>query len=90
MKIPTSGIELAKNVFRVLGVDVRSHFVFFCKNIRRYLLALFMFCWSLVSAWLGGILPQFVKPYVKSDDDDTEAICEAVPRPSMRFVPIKM
>lgn len=36
--------------------------------------------------------PQFVKPYVKSnknDDLDAEAICEAVTRPNMRFVPIK-
>ena len=36
--------------------------------------------------------PQFVKPYVKSnknDANDAEAICEAVSRPSMRFVPIK-
>ena len=36
--------------------------------------------------------PQFVKPYVKSnksDRIDAEAICEAVQRPSMRFVPIK-
>jgi transposase len=36
--------------------------------------------------------PQFVKPYVKSnrnDVADAEAICEAVARPSMRFVPIK-
>lgn len=36
--------------------------------------------------------PQFVKPYVKSnknDAHDAEACCEAVTRPSMRFVPIK-
>ena len=36
--------------------------------------------------------PQFVKPYVKSntnDAADADAICEAVSRPSMRFVPIK-
>ncbi len=36
--------------------------------------------------------PQFVKPYVKSnknDSVDAEAICEAVQRPNMRFVPIK-
>ena len=38
------------------------------------------------------IAPQFVKPYVKSNKNDiadAEAICEAVGRPSMRFVPIK-
>lgn len=38
------------------------------------------------------IAPQFVKPFVKSnknDAADAEAICEAVQRPSMRFVPAK-
>ena len=38
------------------------------------------------------IAPQFVRPYVKSnktDAADVEAICEAVTRPHMRFVPIK-
>lgn len=38
------------------------------------------------------ISPQFVKPYVKTnkhDAADAEAICEAVTRPTMRFVPIK-
>jgi transposase len=36
--------------------------------------------------------PQFVKPYVKTnknDAADAEAICEAVSRPNMRFVPVK-
>lgn len=36
--------------------------------------------------------PQFVKPYVKSNKNDVadaEAICEAVARPNMRFVPVK-
>ncbi len=36
--------------------------------------------------------PQFVKPYVKSNKNDAvdaEAICEAVQRPNMRFVPVK-
>jgi transposase len=36
--------------------------------------------------------PQFVKPYVKTnkhDMADAEAICEAVTRPNMRFIPIK-
>jgi len=36
--------------------------------------------------------PQFVKPYVKTnktDSLDAEAICEAVTRPNMRFVPVK-
>ena len=36
--------------------------------------------------------PSYVKPYVKrqkNDVADAEAICEAVSRPSMRFVPVK-
>ncbi len=38
------------------------------------------------------IPPQYVKPYVKrgkNDAADAEALCEAVSRPSMRFVPVK-
>ena len=38
------------------------------------------------------ISPQFVKPYVKgnkNDSRDAEAICEAVARPNLRFVPLK-
>ncbi len=38
------------------------------------------------------IAPQLAKPYVKSsknDADDAEAICEAMSRPTMRFVPVK-
>jgi transposase len=52
--------------------------------------------WARVLGGLGHTVrlmpPQFVKPYVKSnknDARDAEAICEAVTRPSMRFVPIK-
>lgn len=36
--------------------------------------------------------PQFVKPYVKrgkNDAADAEALCEAMSRPTMRFVPVK-
>ena len=36
--------------------------------------------------------PRYVKPYVKrnkNDAADAEAICEAVTRPTMRFVPVK-
>lgn len=52
--------------------------------------------WARVLMDLGHevrlISPQFVKPYVKSnknDRNDAEAICEAIGRPSMRFVPPK-
>ena len=52
--------------------------------------------WARELAKLGHtvklIAPQFVKPYVKgnqNDANDAEAICEAVGRPNMRFVPVK-
>jgi transposase len=52
--------------------------------------------WGRVLQRLGHTVrlmaPQFVKPYVKTNKNDVadaEAICEAVGRPSMRFVPIK-
>ncbi|MBG6212070.1 transposase [Labrenzia sp. EL_126] len=52
--------------------------------------------WARTLSELGHevrlISPQFVAPYVKSnknDCNDAEAICEAVGRPSMRFVPQK-
>jgi transposase len=52
--------------------------------------------WGRVLQRLGHTVrlmaPQFVKPYVKTNKNDVadaEAICEAVSRPNMRFVPIK-
>ena len=52
--------------------------------------------WARVLSRFGHavrlIAPQFVKPYVKSnknDANDADAICEAVSRPQMRFVPAK-
>ena len=52
--------------------------------------------WSRVIGRFGHtvrlIAPQFVKPYVKSNKNDTndaEAVCEAVSRPQMRFVAAK-
>jgi transposase len=37
------------------------------------------------------VAAQFVRPYVKSKTDaaDADAICEAIQRPRMRFVPVK-
>ena len=48
--------------------------------------------WQQLGHTVKLISPQFVKPYVKgnkNDSRDAEAICEAVSRPSMRFVPLK-
>jgi transposase len=111
MEITTIGIDLAKNVFQVHGVDGRGKVVL-RKQLRRDQMASFFAnlpaclvgmeaCgsahhWARKLQALGHTVklmaPQFVKPYVKSnknDAADAEAICEAVGRPSMRFVPMK-
>jgi transposase len=53
-------------------------------------------CWARVLAGLGHevklLAPQFVKAYMKrgkTDAADAEALCEAMSRPTMRFVPVK-
>ena len=111
MKITTVGIDLAKNVFQVHGVDERGKPVL-RKQLRRGQIAEFFVnlpscligmeaCasahhWGRTLERLGHTVrlmaPQFVKPYVKTNKNDVadaEAICEAVSRPNMRFVPIK-
>ena len=111
MKITTVGIDLAKNVFQVHGVNEHGKAVL-KKQLRRDQIAEFfaqlppcligMEACGSAHHWarkLGGfghdvwlMAPQFVKPYVKTnknDAADAEAICEAVARPNMRFVPIK-
>ena len=111
MKITTVGIDLAKNVIQVHGVDKRGKTVLkkslkrmqvlpFFANQPMYLIGMEA-CgsahhWARKLQTLGHIVklmaPQFVKPYVKTnknDAADAEAICEAVTRPTMRFVPIK-
>ena len=111
MNITTVGIDLAKNVFQVHGVDHHGKVVL-KKQLKRAQMAPFF---ANLSVCLIGIeacgsahhwarklqamghtvrlmAPQFVKPYVKTnknDAADAEAICEAVGRPNMRFVPIK-
>jgi transposase len=111
MKITTIGIDLAKTVFQVHGVDERGE-VLLRKQLKRKDVAVFFanlepcligmeacgsaHYWGRTLSALGHTVrlmaPQFVKPYVKtnkSDRNDAEAICEAVGRPNMRFVPIK-
>ena len=111
MKITTVGIDLAKNVMAVRGVDERGHAVL-KKQLRRDQMASFfanlpacrigMEACGSAHHWARKLesfghsvqlmAPQFVKPYVKTnknDAADAEAICEAVSRPNMRFVPIK-
>jgi transposase len=111
MKITTVGIDLAKNIFQVHGVDQRGKVVVRKRLRRQQVLTFFAqlpSCLVGMEACGGAhywarklqtqghtvklMAPQFVKPYVKAnktDAADTEAICEAVTRPNMRFVPIK-
>ncbi|WP_304350425.1 IS110 family transposase [Comamonas testosteroni] len=111
MQATTIGIDLAKNVFQVHGVDAHGKKIF-NKALKREQMATFFVnlppalvgmeaCgsahyWARKLQTMGHTVrlmaPQFVKPYVKGnkhDAADAEAICEAVARPTMRFVPIK-
>ena len=111
MKITTVGIDLAKNVFQVHGVNEQGKDVL-KRQIKRDQMATFFVnlppcvigmeaCggahhWARKLQGFGHTVklmaPQFVKPYVKTnktDAADAEAICEAVARPNMRFVPVK-
>jgi transposase len=112
MKIfATIGLDIAKQVFQVHGVD-KSGRPLLRRKLRRGEVARFFseipaclvgieassssHYWARVIGGLGHTVrlmaPQFVKPYVKSqknDANDAEAICEAVTRPNMRFVPQK-
>lgn len=111
MKITTIGLDLAKNVFQLHGVDARGQVALkkqlkrervlpFFANLEPCLIGLEA-CggahyWARQLELLGHTVklmaPQFVKPYVKTNKNDVadaEAICEAVARPNMRFVPVK-
>jgi transposase len=111
MNITTIGIDLAKNVFQVHGVDERGK-PSLRKQLKRAQLMTFfanrppcligMEACGSAHFWARKLMqqghtvklmaPQFVKAYVKTnknDAADAEAICEAVARPTMRFVPIK-
>jgi transposase len=113
--ITTIGIDLAKNLFAVHGVDASGKPVLVRPNVRREqlleLLAQLPACligmeacsgahhWARQLQALGHtpklMAPKFVTPYRmagkqgKNDANDAAAICEAVARPNMRFVPIK-
>lgn len=111
MNITTVGIDLAKSVFQVHGVDERGK-VLLRKSVKRAELTkvfanmppclIGMEACGSAHYWARRLMefghtvklmaPQFVKPYVKTnknDASDAEAICEAVARPNMRFVPVK-
>jgi transposase len=113
MNLIRVGVDLAKNVFQVHGVD-RGERAVWRRRLRRedWMKVLServeQGCEIGMEACGGAhhwarelqrrgyrvklIAPQFVKPYVKSnknDAADAEAICEAMGRPGMRFVPVK-
>jgi transposase len=110
-KISTIGLDIAKHVFQVHGVDGdgvivvrrrlrRSEVVKFFARLSPTLVGMEACAtshhWARQLQSLGHevrLMPaQYVKPYVKrqkNDAADAEAICEAVRRPSMRFVPVK-
>jgi len=109
--VTTIGLDTAKSVFQVHGVDAAGQVVMRRQLRRRQILAFFQklppclvgieACasshhWSRELQALGHTVrlmpPAYVKPYVKRQKNDTadaEAICEAVARPNMRFVPTK-
>jgi transposase len=111
MQITTIGLDLAKNVFQVHGIDAHGE-VAVRRRLRRTQVREFFagltpcligmeacstaHFWARELATLGHEVkimpPSYVKPFVrrgKNDAADAEAICEAVTRPNMRFVPIK-
>lgn len=107
----TIGVDLAKNVFQVHGVDADGAVVVRRQLRRSQMLTFFekqspclvgmeacatSHHWARELVKLGHDVrlmpPRYVKPYVKrnkNDMADAEAICEAVTRPTMRFVAIK-
>ena len=112
MQQPTTiGIDLAKSVFQVHGIDADGAIAVKRKLRRAQVLTFFAglepclvgmeacagaHFWARELQALGHDVrimpPSYVKPYVKrgkTDAADAEAICEAVTRPTMRFVPVK-
>ena len=110
-QVVTIGLDIAKSVFQVHGIDAQGAVVVRQRLPRSRVLPFFAkrgpclvgieACgsahhWARELARLGHevrlIPPSYVKPYVKrqkNDMADAEAICEAVTRPTMRFVPVK-
>jgi transposase len=110
-KISTIGLDIAKRVFQVHGINDQGQVVVQKQLSRSEVLEWFgkqepclvgvescatSTYWAREIKKLGHEVklmpPAYVKPYVrrqKNDKTDAAAICEAVTRPSMRFVAIK-
>ena len=110
-EVSTIGLDIAKSVFQVHGVDVDGAVVIRKRVSRAKVLEFFAALpsclvgieacpsahhWSRKLQALGHTVrlmpPSYVKAYLKrskNDANDAAAICEAVTRPSMRFVPTK-
>ena len=110
-EVSTIGLDIAKSVFQVHGVDAAGAVVIRKRVSRAKMLEYFGEqppCLVGIEACPSGhhwgrelqaightvrlIPPSYVKAYLKrskNDANDAAAICEAVTRPSMRFVPIK-
>lgn len=111
MEITTIGLDLAKNVFQVHGINGagevvvrkalrRAQMIRFFEHLEPCLVGIeacgTSHYWAREIGKLGHEVrlmpPAYVKPYVKrgkTDVNDAEAICEAVTRPTMRYVAIK-
>jgi transposase len=110
-KVSMIGLDLAKNVFQVHGIEASGKVVV-RRQLRRGPMEKFFAelprcvvgmeaCggahhWARVLTKFGHEVrmmpPAYVKPYVKrnkNDGRDAEGICEAMTRPTMRFVPVK-
>lgn len=107
----TIGVDLAKSVFQLHGIDAegavvlrrqvrRSQMLEVFRNLQPCLVGMEACAgahyWARALGRFGHEVrlmpPSYVKPYVrrgKTDQADAAAICEAVTRPSMRFVPVK-
>ena len=110
-EVSTIGLDIAKSVFQLHGVDVAGSVVIRKRVSRAKMLEYFgrlprclvgieacpsAHHWGRELQALGHLVrlipPSYVKAYLKrskNDANDAAAICEAVTRPSMRFVPIK-
>ncbi len=110
-EVSTIGLDIAKSVFQIHGIDTDGTVVIRKRISRAKVLEFFTglspclvgieACptahhWSRELQGLGHTVrlmpPSYVKAYLKrskNDANDAAAICEAVQRPTMRFVPIK-